>query len=147
MTRLQGGRTRIRRLDSLTAHTFRAFTNSVGREFRRLGLGVVKPAEWLLESTPAPPDVLDSYHPSGTTRMAVTPSRGVVDDQCQVFGVDGLFVAGSSVFPASGVANPTYTIASLAIRLADRIKRRFHEHPADETLSVRPQLKQTVEAS
>jgi choline dehydrogenase-like flavoprotein len=33
-----------------------------------------------------------------------------------------LFVAGSSVFPTSGHANPTLTLVALAIRLADRVK-------------------------
>jgi choline dehydrogenase-like flavoprotein len=110
------------KLDSLTGHTLRTFTNSVDREFRRLGLGTLQPAEWLHDPVPRCPDVLDSYHPSGTTRMAADPSEGVVDANCQVFGVDGLYIAGSSVFPNSGVANPTFSIAALAIRLADHIK-------------------------
>jgi choline dehydrogenase-like flavoprotein len=67
--------------------------------------------------------VIDSYHHAGTTRMAESHTRGVVDANCQVFGVDGLYVAGSSVFPTSGIANPTFSIAALAIRLADHIKQ------------------------
>jgi len=39
-------------------------------------------------------------------------------------GVDGIFVAGSSVFPTTGHANPTLMIVALAIRLADWLKAR-----------------------
>jgi choline dehydrogenase-like flavoprotein len=44
-----------------------------------------------------------------------------------VHGIENLYVAGSSVFPTGGYANPTLTIAALAIRLADRIKTRLGE--------------------
>lgn len=60
-------------------------------------------------------------HHMGTTRMHAEPTRGVVDADCRVHGMDNLFVAGASVFPTSGVANPTLTIAALAIRLADHL--------------------------
>jgi choline dehydrogenase-like flavoprotein len=45
-----------------------------------------------------------------------------VDRDCRVHRVAGLYVAGSSVFPAAGHANPTLTIAALAIRLSDHLK-------------------------
>ena len=57
--------------------------------------------------------------------MSADPASGVVDAHCQVHGVDGLFVAGSSVFPTSGHANPTQMIVALAIRLADTLKNRI----------------------
>ena len=63
-------------------------------------------------------------HPSGTTRMHDDPKMGVVDKNCQVHGVDNLFIAGSSVFPTAGYANPTLTIVALAVRLAEHLKRR-----------------------
>ncbi|MCO7220226.1 FAD-dependent oxidoreductase [Klenkia sp. PcliD-1-E] len=69
-------------------------------------------------------DVLDVAHPTGSTRMAATPTEGVVDGDGQVFGVGGLFVAGSSVFPTSGHANPTQTVVALAVRLADHLRAR-----------------------
>jgi len=62
-------------------------------------------------------------HHMGTTRMHVDPKKGVVDANCQVHGIANMFVAGSSVFPTSGSANPTLTIVALAIRLADYMKR------------------------
>ena len=60
-------------------------------------------------------------HHIGTTRMHESPTLGVVDANCKVHGVDNLYVAGSSVFPTSGHANPTLTIVALALRLANRI--------------------------
>jgi choline dehydrogenase-like flavoprotein len=63
-------------------------------------------------------------HTLGTTRMGDTPSSSVVDAECRVHGYANLFVAGSSVFPSGGFANPTITIVALALRLADHLIRR-----------------------
>jgi choline dehydrogenase-like flavoprotein len=56
-------------------------------------------------------------HHMGTTRMAASPDCGVVDANCKVFGTENLYVAGSSVFPTGGHANPTLTIVALSVRL------------------------------
>ena len=53
-----------------------------------------------------------------STRMGRSPDASVVDSRCQVHGIRGLYVAGSSVFAAGEIANPTYTIIALALRLA-----------------------------
>jgi len=66
-----------------------------------------------------------SYHHIGTTRMSTNPKLGVVNADCQVHGISNLYVTGSSVFPTSGLSNPTLTIVALAIRLADHIKDRM----------------------
>ena len=63
-----------------------------------------------------------SNHPMGGTRMNPDPQVGVVDTDCKVHGVDGLYVASSSVFPVSGCSNPTQTIVALAVRLSDHLK-------------------------
>ena len=47
---------------------------------------------------------------------------GVVDSDCRVHTVDNLYVAGSSVFPTGGHANPTQTLLALALRVADRLR-------------------------
>jgi choline dehydrogenase-like flavoprotein len=39
-----------------------------------------------------------------------------------VFGLANLHVAGSSVFPRIGAANPTYTAMALAARLAGHLQ-------------------------
>ena len=71
---------------------------------------------------PDAPPMHISWHHMGTTRMAASPREGVVDADCRVHGTANLFVAGSSVFPTTGNANPTLTIVALALRLADHLK-------------------------
>ncbi|HEY7164660.1 MAG TPA: GMC family oxidoreductase [Candidatus Binatia bacterium] len=61
------------------------------------------------------------HHHMGTTRMHSSQRQGVVDANCQVHGMANLFIAGSSVFPTCGSANPTLTIIALALRLADHL--------------------------
>ncbi len=51
--------------------------------------------------------------------------QGVVDTDCRVHGVAGLFVAGASVFPTSGHANPTLMIVAFADRLAAHLRREL----------------------
>lgn len=60
-------------------------------------------------------------HHLGTTRMGYSMKDSVVNSDCQVHGVDNLYVASSSVFPTSGHANPTLTIIALAIRLSTHL--------------------------
>jgi choline dehydrogenase-like flavoprotein len=66
--------------------------------------------------------VLGGAHHIGTTRMSESAKTGVVDSNCRVHSVENLYVAGSSVFPTAGFANPTLTIVALALRLADHLK-------------------------
>jgi choline dehydrogenase-like flavoprotein len=66
-------------------------------------------------------EVWGQGHTLGTTRMGRDPSTSVVDGDCRVHGYQNLFVAGSSVYPSGGYANPTLTIVALALRLADRL--------------------------
>lgn len=103
---------------------------ALDRELQRLSLGRVEPSPWL-----ADPDVpwqidplisnhpIGGYHHMGTTRMAASPRCGVVDSDCRVHGLGNLYIAGSSVFPTSGWANPTLTILALALRLGDHLGR------------------------
>jgi choline dehydrogenase-like flavoprotein len=65
-------------------------------------------------------------HHIGTTRMSNDPHQGVVDKNCCIHGVRNLFVAGSSVFPTGGYANPTFTIVALALRLAEYLHGKLH---------------------
>ena len=69
-------------------------------------------------------------HHMGTTRMHDSPAHGVVDGNCRVHEVGNLYVAGSSVFPTCGYANPTLTIVALAVRLAEEMKRALAPHGA-----------------
>ena len=78
-----------------------------------------------LDSDGWPLSMTGGKHHMGTTRMHTNPRQGVVDEHCRVHGVNNLFIAGGSVFPTSGMANPTLTIIALAVRLADHIKQRL----------------------
>ena len=60
-------------------------------------------------------------HHIGATPMSTDPEQGYVDMNCKVHRVDNLFIAGSSVFPTTGYANPTLTIIALAARMADHL--------------------------
>ena len=62
-------------------------------------------------------------HHMGTTRMGTDPATSVVNADCRTHQVENLYIAGSSVFPTGGEANPTLTIVALAHKLADTIKR------------------------
>jgi choline dehydrogenase-like flavoprotein len=90
--------------------------------FARAGLPRPVLEAWVAEKRLADGVIIDMAHTLGTTRMSDDPSSGVVDANCRVHGVRGLYVAGASVFPTSGHANPTLMILALAIRLADTIK-------------------------
>jgi choline dehydrogenase-like flavoprotein len=79
------------------------------------GVGTV--VDRLGEEHPAA-TMIANYHHMGSTRMHADPRRGVVDSLGRVHSVPNLYVAGSSVFPTGGYANPTLTIIALAIRLA-----------------------------
>ena len=54
--------------------------------------------------------------------MGADPRTSVVDPTLRVHGAENLWIAGSSVFPSSGCANPTYTIVALSIRLARHLR-------------------------
>jgi nucleoside-diphosphate-sugar epimerase/choline dehydrogenase-like flavoprotein len=105
--------------------TVRRTANLVMQEFKRLGWTLPVLEDWAIEGSVTPMRLPHIAHPIGTTRMAQDPRHGVVDANCQVHGVDGLYVAGSSVFPTGGHANPTQMIVALAIRLADALKMRL----------------------
>ncbi|MBW4524032.1 MAG: GMC family oxidoreductase [Phormidium tanganyikae FI6-MK23] len=94
-------------------------------EFDRLDLPKPVLSDWLEQKEGWEPNFSDRAHPTGTTRMSNDPKQGVVDANSQVHGVDGLFVAGSSVFPTAGYANPTLMIVALSLRLADWLKFNY----------------------
>lgn len=90
------------------------------QEFQRAGIGRLYIR--LQDETP-PISIGGGWHHMGTTRMHVDAKKGVVDENSRVHGTVNLFVAGPSVFPTGGYANPSLTIVALAVRLADHIKK------------------------
>jgi choline dehydrogenase-like flavoprotein len=63
-----------------------------------------------------------AHHVLGTTRMSEDPRRGVVNPQGRVHGMANLYVAGGSVLPTGGAANPTLTVVALALRQARHLR-------------------------
>jgi len=120
------------RTSALDKDSVAGLVAALGAETKRLGIGTVEMASWLKEPFSGwKTDPLISTHPiggyhhMGTTRMSASPSEGVTDHLGQVHGVANLYVAGSSLFPTSGWANPTLTIAALALRTADYLSNKM----------------------
>jgi choline dehydrogenase-like flavoprotein len=117
------------RVSEEEARTMRRMTELMIEQFSRMGIDSPETAEWVRNGVMFPQTYQDVAHPTGTTRMAEDPAQGVVDAQCQVHGVSGLFIAGSSVFPTAGHTNPTQLIVALAVRLSDALKVRVSTRP------------------
>ena len=113
------------RVNEQEQHTVRRTAELLAQEFGRLGLPLPALAPWVRERLQFPPDFQDVAHHMGTTRMSDHPGDGVVNADCQVHGIRGLYVAGSSVFPTGGHANPTQMIVALAIRLSDTLRQEL----------------------
>ena len=103
-----------------TLRTHRRFHERLAARIRDEGIGTLKSA--LLADPEFVPQYEDNAHPMGATRMSRGPHDGVVNEHGRVHALRNLYVAGSSVFPAGGQANPTLTIVALALRLADHLR-------------------------
>jgi choline dehydrogenase-like flavoprotein len=110
------------RVTDTDLHSMRRAHEILGAELQRANLGRF---DALLDAADVewPSRVTGGYHHMGTTRMHEDPRQGVVDADCRVHGTSNVYVAGSSVFPTVGYANPTLTIVALSIRLADHLKK------------------------
>jgi choline dehydrogenase-like flavoprotein len=62
-------------------------------------------------------------HVMGTYRMGADPRSSVVDAEQRSHDHPNLFLLGSGTFPTVRTANPTLTIAALALRAAETIRR------------------------
>lgn len=96
----EASRVRVRRLVATALESIR-----LGR--------VVEAAEVALD--------VDAHHHAGTTRMSMDQAGGVVDPHGRLHESEAVYVAGASVFPTAGYANPTLTIVALALRLAHHL--------------------------
>lgn len=116
------------RLKDQDVETAAVLVDALARHVASKGLGRVDPAPWLSDRPRqwtfdelVSDHPIGGYHHMGTTRMADDPRKGVTDGHGRVHGLDNLYVAGSSVFPTGGWANPTLTILALSLRTAERI--------------------------
>jgi choline dehydrogenase-like flavoprotein len=105
----------------IETRTFRALARRLDCAMSAAGYPAPDLADWANDENIALPAPVDLAHMMGTTRMAKSPLYGVVDSDCRVFGANNLFIAGGSVFPTGGHANPTWMFIALALRLADHL--------------------------
>lgn len=111
------------RIDDTTTASLRRLHGLLEAMFGQLGVG--RFSSRLLDDPGYLPRYTDCAHPTGATRMSRSHRDGVVDTDCRVHGLQNLFVAGSSVFPVGGQANPTLAIVALAARLAAHLRSKW----------------------
>ena len=97
----------------------------IREQFIVAGLPEPKLQDWILSGRPEEAPIIDTAHTSGTTRMSADEMTGAVDENCKLRHCEGVYLAGGSVLPTCGHANPTLMITSVAIRLADHLKQEF----------------------
>lgn len=68
-------------------------------------------------------------HLMGTTRMGHDPKTSVVDSESRAHDHPNLYLLGSSVFPTAGTANPTLTLAALALKAAASVQETLAKIP------------------
>jgi choline dehydrogenase-like flavoprotein len=106
------------RLTSLDWDSIRRTMEIFGDTVRDAGVGTVVSTVGV---DGQPPAVFGNWHHLGTTRMNPDPARGVVDANGRVHDMANLYIAGGSVFPTGGYANPSLTIVALSLRLAGHL--------------------------
>jgi hypothetical protein len=124
-TRDRFGRRKLRVAWSVgeeTVRSHRRFHQLLAARVEASGAGRLESR--LLDDPECAPAYGDGAHPMGATRLSAEPARGVADADGRVHALDNLFLAGSSLFPRCGHANPTLTLVALALRLADHLKSR-----------------------
>jgi choline dehydrogenase-like flavoprotein len=127
-------------LSELDRRSLRSLHTTLAEELQARGIGSLRSSvadgtgdEWPVTGAAA--------HHMGTTRMGANARTSVVDLNCRVHEVGNLYMAGSSVFPTGGAANPTLTIVALAVRLGRHVRSQL-DRPAlisrRETLPATP---------
>lgn len=117
-------------LTDLDKRSIRRVNEIVGLEMGKAGLGRVRLKEEFRDENDMtwPAGTNGGWHHMGTTRMGTDPKKSVVDENCQVHGINNLFVAGSGCFATSGAPNPTLTLVALSLRLSDFVKSRLNRN-------------------
>jgi choline dehydrogenase-like flavoprotein len=119
------------RWNELDLRSIRQAQQIFREELAAAGIGTFTPVE---EAIGTPPRRFSSpHHFLGTTRMHDDPRKGVVNANCQVHDVPNLYIAGSSVFPTGGFANPTLTIVALTLRLGTHLLSELQTRPEIHT--------------
>ena len=101
-------------------HTIRTFVSVAKDAFAANGLAKITP-DPALHTDKIVDNLKDTFHHCGGTIMSTRSSDGVVNTDLRLHQVSNAYVCSSSVFPCSGIANPTHTIMALAARLAEHL--------------------------
>ena len=110
------------RLNDIDIRTITRAQQIVDAALRRSGLGRI---DIETREDRIPPKIHGGWHHMGTTRMHDDPRQGVVNSDCRVHGVSNLFIAGASIFPTVGYANPVLTTLAVVLRLSRHIKKLY----------------------
>ncbi len=102
------------RRSNMTAH--RRLTAKVREVFRAAGFPLVLSRLW---------DGRVPSHQCGTLRIGDDPAASVVDPQGRAWDHPNLYVADASALPTSAAVNPALTVAAMALRTGDHIRREL----------------------
>jgi choline dehydrogenase-like flavoprotein len=114
-------------LTALDKRSIRTINLLLGQELARAGVGRVRLREFFRDDSDMgwPVGTNAGWHHMGTTRMGTDRSKSVVDSNCQVHGINNLYVAGSGCYVTAAAPNPTLTIVALSLRLSDYVKGKL----------------------
>ncbi|MDH4091589.1 MAG: GMC family oxidoreductase [Cyclobacteriaceae bacterium] len=114
-------------LTELDKRSIRKVNQIIGQQVGISGIGRVKLKEFLRDENDNawPTGTNGGWHHMGTTRMSDDPKKGVVTANCEVHGIDNLYVAGAGCYATSGAPNPTLTLVALSLRLSDYVKDKI----------------------
>ena len=95
----------------------REFLSDLKRDFEKSGIGN------LVVTLPDSGRRLTGIHSHflGTARMGNNPKSSVANLDGRIHDCENLYLAGSSLFPSYGYANPVLTICAVSIRTAEKI--------------------------
>jgi choline dehydrogenase-like flavoprotein len=113
-------------LTSFEKRSIRKIYEIIGQQVGIAAAGRLKLMDYLQDEhdTSWPSFTGGGWHHMGTTRMSTDARQGVVDANCQVHGINNLYIAGSSCYVTAGAPNPTLTVVALTLRLSDHLKER-----------------------
>jgi 2-polyprenyl-6-methoxyphenol hydroxylase-like FAD-dependent oxidoreductase len=72
-------------------------------------------------------ETVTSHHLSGGLALGTDPAMSATDPNALLWGTRNVYAAGSSLFPASGHANPVFTSMALANRVAEHLATITHD--------------------
>lgn len=106
---------------TLDLKTARISSELMANAITKTGHGIVNLNRWLWSGSYPEDGAIGGNHHLGGTRMSASSKNGVVDPSLNCWNLSNLYIAGSSVFPSAGHANPTLTVVQLSLRLADHL--------------------------